>query len=376
MREKQSLFVRQTCFLRIYSVPSELEAILLEAKLIRLHQPKFNSIQKDDKSSLYITVSRKDKFPVIRQARKTDIDPALVDYYGPYSNSFQTQTVIRFARKIFNFCANPPNSGRLRPCFYYHLGQCSGACVGAVSEQQYKNQITNLKRFLNGQTKLVLQSLFRDLNRAVKIRDFESAARIRNNYLALYYAREQNRSISSFLTSDPRRDREVKSLLNVLKLVGINTSLERIEVYDMATLNQQDSVGSMIVFRFGEAQKGEYRKFKIRTQKKGDPYMMREVLERRFRHVDWDYPDLIILDGGKPQLSVSASAVPARIPVISIAKKHELLVIPLGSGQYKELELPSSSPAISLVKRMRDEAHRFATTYYQKVKRASSLNLS
>jgi len=130
----------------------------------------------------------------------------------------------------------------------------------------------------------------------------------------------------------------------------------------MATINQTQTVGAMVVFINGSADKSQYRKFIIRSNKLGDPHTMSEVLTRRFRHPEWHLPDLVVLDGGKPQLSVCRPVIPASIPVIALAKKEETIVIPQEAG-FQELRLDLSSPALFLLRSLRDETHRFVNRF-------------
>lgn len=130
----------------------------------------------------------------------------------------------------------------------------------------------------------------------------------------------------------------------------------------MATINQTQTVGAMVVFGSGEADKSQYRRFIVRSQKLGDPHTMASVLKRRFRHHEWTPPDLVILDGGKPQLSICRPVIPGNIPVISLAKKEETIVIPTDTS-YQEIRLDLSSPALTLIMAARDEAHRFVNRF-------------
>lgn len=364
---KAEHFVFKTKTLKLIPVNSELESILLEARLIRTYAPKFNLIQKDDKSELYIVISE-DDYPEVKVYRGTDL-PSKGFVVGPFTSGRQVDSIFKLARRIFRFCAKPPNKAKKqtgRACFYYHLGLCDGACVGKVSGPSYRKKIGLLKKFLRGRTKLVLSALKTGIKKAVKLRDFESAKKKRDMYFAIYHAAYVNQGLSSYLTAPV--ENKLKVLAEILKENGvIPASLERIEAYDIATLQQNDTVGSMVVLFMGAPQKSEYKKFKIKGVGGGDPAAMREMLTRRFNHPEWEKPGLVLLDGGIPQLSVAGDAIPEEIPRIGLAKKEETIIIPEKNG-YKWVSLPRYSPALKLLQEIRDEAHRFATTYHKKVR--------
>jgi excinuclease ABC subunit C len=364
--EKQALFIPLTKKLRYYPVQSDLESLLLEARLIRLYAPLYNAISKDDKSPLYIQVT-KDAFPKVLLKRKSDLKKTDTAY-GPFTSSATTGLLLKVARRIFHFCSSPPKNGKPgRACFYYHLGMCSGACVGKVDQKQYQKTISLLKRFLNGQTSYVTSELYKSINRSSRLLHFEEAADYKNQLNALLIAKTNIRLFGGFIEGTPRTDKQLKRLVEVLAPHGINIKPDRIECYDMATMQQKDTVGSMVVLNLGIPDKSQYRKFKVQSLEGGDPHNMAEVLRRRFRHPEWPLPDLVILDGGKTQLSIAGSQIPVGIPYVSLAKKEETIIIPKGDT-YFELSLQKDDPALQLFQIIRDEAHRFATTYHKKIR--------
>ncbi len=358
-------FVFGAKWLKVVSVNSELESILLEARLIRLYQPKYNLMQKDDKSELYVVVS-KSEYPEITLIRGSDLT-GKEKVYGPFMSAKSAEQIMRIARRVFRICSNPPKRGkRNRACFYYHIRLCDGVCIGKVEKRTYRKRIGYLKKFLGGQVRQLLKELLREIREAAQKKDFELASKKRDLYEALYHVVFMNTGLSSYLSSPT--ENQVKSLRNLLILEGIETSLERIEAYDIATLQQKDTVGSMVVFYLGSPQKSQYRKFRIRGLTGGDPTAMAEMLRRRFRHSEWELPSLVLLDGGVPQLSVAGSEIPEEIPRIGLAKKEEIVIVPKINGGYKMIELSKRQPALKLLQNIRDEAHRFATTYHKKVR--------
>jgi excinuclease ABC subunit C len=364
---KPAYFWTKATRLTYFEVSSALEADLLEARLIRLYQPQYNAISKDDKSSLYITISQ-DNFPRVKLARKTELT-SKVTYYGPFMSAHRTQQILRLARRIFRFCANPPRGKSVsRPCFYYHLNLCQGACVGKISPEEYRRQIGWLKRFLNGQTRTVMRRLLREIKSAAKQEDFRQAERLKQAYESLLLAQTSQRLGGSFLEGNPQVDRQLGRLVQVLASVGIQLQPERIECFDMATLQQKQTVGSMVVFSLGVADKSQYRRFRVQQLAGGDPHNMAEVIRRRFRHSEWALPGLVILDGGKGQLSVAGAEVPSSVPVIALAKQEEVIYLKTTDG-FREIRLAENDPALSLCRAIRDEAHRFATGYHTKIRR-------
>lgn len=370
--QKQALFIPQTKNLTYYPVNSDLESLLLEARLIRLYTPLFNAISKDDKTNLYIEITKED-YPRVLVTRKSALKHKY-QAFGPFTSSQNTRLLLKIARRIFKFCQTPPKEGRTgRPCFYYHLNLCSGACVGKVTKTDYQKTIGLLKRFLNGQTVAVIKSLTKEINKSAKEENFLKAAEYKKQLESLLSARNNIRLFGGFIEGSPQTDKQLKRLVEVLQTVDIDIRPDRIECYDMATFQQVDTVGSMVVANLGVPDKSQYRKFKIRNLKGGDPHNMAEVIRRRFLHDDWPSPDLVILDGGKTQLSIAGSLIPKGIPYIGLAKKEETIIVPK-DGSYQSISLLKEDPAIKLLQTIRDEAHRFANTYHKKVRSKRSLS--
>lgn len=373
-RVKQKEFVYKAVELAFYPATSEIETLLLEARLIRLHKPYYNIIQKDDRSSLFIEITR-DDFPRVNLIRGMDIKKER-DVYGPFRTRQDAELIIKVARRIFHFCQNPPRKGAAkRACFYYHIGQCSGACVGIVTKAEYRSVMGLLKRFLNGRTKLLLIQLERRIKKLAHEQKFEQAAEMKRMYEAVNWATQARHGLAGFLKGAIVPERGVKELQQLLGNYGIVTSLERIEGYDVATLQQTNTVGAMVVCFLGTMEKQEYRLFKIRNWSGGDVGAMREMLTRRFSRRGWEWPDLVMVDGGKLQLSMATKVVPKGIPVIGLAKKEETVVIATDEG-YDEIKLAKRSLALRLIQQIRDEAHRFGTGFHKRRRSKSSLGIA
>ncbi|HVM76873.1 MAG TPA: excinuclease ABC subunit UvrC [Candidatus Paceibacterota bacterium] len=345
-----------------------LEALILEAELIKKHAPPFNVREKDDKSFLYVEIT-KEKFPRVLLVRGQD--PAAGKRYGPFTSASSAREALRILRRIFPWNSHDPEDiGRLkRPCFNFEIGLCPGTCVGAVTREEYQKTIDRLKLFFDGKKKKVLQSFEKDMRAASKALDFEKAEKLRRQMFALRHIRETALIASGdSLPIDP----EAESPHG-----GADGEAYRIEGYDISNISGTDAVGSMVVFEDGEPNKNEYRKFKIKSIfQPNDVGMLTEVLERRFhRHaIDikgkelsaikrdaWRLPNLILIDGGVAQANAAKKVLlraGLRIPILGIAKgperKRNDIIGAIPKGVTKETLI-----------RVRNEAHRFAIGYHK-----------
>lgn len=349
---KQATFINAAKYLKTYLVKTDLESVLLESRLIRLYQPKFNSIQKDDRSLLYILIKPNLE---IKLCRKTDIKKG-DDYFGPFTNNAQARRVLKIARGIFKYCQNPKGG---RACFYYHLDLCDGICIGKISLKQYKLSLALMKKFLNGQTRGLLKKMIIEINKAIKNKDFESAAAYKEKYEDIFNATQVQTHLNRLLETPPELDNQIKALKELLNHLGIDSSLERVEIYDNATLNQNETVGGMVVFNLGIPERSDYRYFKIK-EGLGDTGAMTEMIKRRLKHKEWPKPDLIVLDGGKGQLGAVKDL--CNVAAVGLAKREETLVGEV-AGKYVEYVLPEG-PAKKLMQQMRDEAHRYVNSFH------------
>lgn len=353
-------------------VLSEIEAFLLESALIKQYRPYYNIKLTDDKSYPFVLISKSDS-PYVSIVRKKTDKKAL--YYGPYVDAGALKIVLKLLRKIF-----PYQSARNHPkrkCLYFHLGLCP--CVPAIPENMasYKRNLRSLRQVLEGKKETVLKTLIRERNAYSQREEFEQARGIQYQIEALERLTspvyEPFKYIENPNAHTQREQEENNSLLELLRSHGVLLEkLSRIECYDISNFQGSSATGSMTVFVDGSATKSEYRKFKIKKVKQINDFAMhQEVLGRRLKHIEWNYPQLIIIDGGKGQVS-SAMQVLAHlnihIPVIGLAKKFETIIIPekeAGRFVFREVRVPLSTPALNLMRRIRDEAHRFAITYHR-----------
>jgi excinuclease ABC subunit C len=360
---------------------SEIEAFLLEANLIKLHKPFYNIKLSDDKFFPYIKIS-KEEIPYVTITRKTDDKNA--EYFGPYPNVTSLKVVLKLIRRIFPF--ESVKNHQKTKCFYNHIGLCPCATVNPEHLPEYKKNIRRIKAFLNGDFSNVLAGLEKDREEHVKQEEFEQASVVQRQIEQVKLVCSEQYDPFRY-ADDPtlyvtRIRNEKDSLREILSAHYPDIAeLDRIECYDISNIQGTNATGSMVVFSYGDADKSQYRRFKIKTKFTPDDFhMMQEVLTRRLKRDDWPKPDLIIIDGGKGQISAVNEVfqkLDCHIPFIGLAKREETIVVPYhedGKLQFREVKLPHSTPGINLMRRIRDEAHRFAITYHRLLRKKSFLS--
>lgn len=372
----------QACKLKWTTEQSDFDAILSEAEMIRAFQPKFNFRLKDDRSPLYI-VFTKETFPRVLTARKSDLGSykSIKKVFGPYISTYQTRKVLNLLRRAFPFCnASKFQKKRKKACFYRHLGLCPGVCTEEISEKDYSKIIDNLQLFLKGEKPKILKDLEKKMKQAADNLQFEKAQEIKNQIQAIHNLSKTPSPISweeslELTDSQLHRDRLIlyKTLAPIFaasKIRPPKNPFRRIEAFDVSNISGKFATGSMVVFTQGKPNPSEYKRFRIRlsSEEPNDPYMLAEIISRRIKHREWKLPELIVVDGGKTQVKAAKKALASfglhhRIPVIGIAKRFENLII--HKNVFHVLNLPKSSPALKLIMRTRDEAHRFAKGYHR-----------
>ena len=472
---------------------SEVEALILEAHLIKEHKPRYNILLKDDKKYPYFLITDED-YPRITVVRKKNINPDKGRFYGPYTNGKAMYSTLDFLKKIFPLkqCKTPKFSNR--PCLYYHIGKCLAPCQGKVTPEEYQNLVSQVELFLSGRQTELIKKIKAQMEEYSKSEQFEKAARMRDSYLDLQKTLEHQKVVyensrlnediiatmyeegifaitillvregrlidkkdftyfeenvdrtefferffqeyySSLMLEFPNKivspdleavgekqlyqdwlelishkkvkisygkakqgkelyelaQKNVKNLFETARIkklssirddfneVGgylqkklkLNNFPNRIECYDISHIQGTNTVASMVVFKNGMSKKSDYRKFKIKsTEGKPDDFLsMKEVLTRRLSRLGekkWEKPDLMIIDGGKGQLSSVMEVVKEMgvegIDIVSLAKREEEVFLP---NQSRPIRIPIDSNAMFLIQRIRDEAHRFAITYHR-----------
>ena len=472
---------------------SEVEALILEAHLIKKHKPKYNILLKDDKKYPYFLITEED-YPRITVVRKKNKAQDKGKFYGPYTNSKAMYATLDFLKKIFPLkqCKTPKFSNR--PCLYYHIGKCLAPCQGKVTPDEYQKLVAQVELFLSGKQNELIKRIKEQMEEYSKTEQFEKAAKMRDSYLDLqktlehqkvvyennrlnediiatmyeegifaitilliregrlidkkdftyfvenedkieffktffqeYYSNlmlefpdrivspdledagekqlyqdwleviahkkikigygraKQGKELSSLAQKNVQnlfetaRIKKMASIRDDFNEVGaylqeklkLKNFPHRMECYDISHIQGTNTVASMVVFYNGLSKKSDYRKFKVKsTEGKPDDFLsMKEVLTRRLSRLGekkWEKPDLIIIDGGKGQLSSVMQVVEdmgiTGIDFVSLAKREEEVFLP---HQSRPIRIPIDSNAMFLIQRIRDEAHRFAITYHR-----------
>ncbi len=369
-------------------VDSELEALFLEAEMIRRYMPRYNILLRDDKALSYIRIDYDSDYPTVSTTRRPLDDQA--KYFGPYFSAHAVRQSLKLLRKAFPY-ATKKQIGQKRATLHYHIGLDPGLEEGRTSLEDYRTNLRKLIAVIQGRRKTIVREIEADMKRAAKASDFEEAAKLRNQLFALKGLDKQVIfSDKEFL--DISKDHALNEMVNLL---SIDKFPSRIEGYDISHMQGSDVVASMVVFTNGVSNKSEYRKFKTKINKNDDFYNMNETIKRRLsdRNVKlWGLPSLVIIDGGKGQLD---AAIKARdecgrnnIPFMGIAKREEQIVLhntksnltlnklslqQLGgfyteSDDFTLINVPHNTNLIKLIQRIRDESHRFAVTYHSVLK--------
>ncbi len=476
------------------------EALLLEINLVKRYRPRYNVRLKDDKSYPFIKITMAEDFPRVERTRRLPADGSR--YFGPYASASSVDDAMNLIRRLFPFrtCTLDIHEGKKaieRPCLLYHIKRCQAPCVGYIGKDDYRAQIGQIERFLEGRQEVVARELRRQMDEASAATEYERAAALRDKVKAIertmetqkmaahkateedvlglarqdtqaavqlfavrggkmvgrdvflldapretddaivlsgfvqqYYERatsipptvlmpclpEDAADLEAFLSARrgtavhlhvPRRGEKrellelaarnatetiareharwladqgktlsaLEELSEALDLPGLPT---RIECYDISNFQGAQSVGSMVVFEDGKPRTGEYRRFRIKEVVGANDFAShQEVLRRRFRRIKageegnaeelrWQLPDLVVIDGGKGQMSAAKEVLDELgyhdLAVVGLAKEREEIFRP---DRDEPVLLPTTSPALYLMQRLRDEAHRFAITYHR-----------
>lgn len=364
---KTRVLLSKTEKIKTIIVRSEIESLLLEVNYIKKYSPPYNIRLTDGKSYPLIRITVKNQYPAVLIARRMEDRNSL--YFGPFPNVSQMKLVLRTIRKIFPYKSVIRHPKK--PCLFNHLGLCP--CPEVLGDREYKKNIRRIIQLLSGKTNVVLRSLEKERDMASKKEGFEKASLLQKRINAINVVTSPIRhpfeyEINPNLKED-LKNKELKTLEEELLKNNVEIkSLSRIECYDVSNILGTNPVGSMVVFLNGEKDSSQYRKFKIDPKnyrlKANDPAMIKEVLNRRLKHIDWEIPDLIIIDGGKGQVSTAKESIlksGRRIAVIGLTKREETII----TSDLKEIKLPKNSEGLHLIQRIRDEAHRFAISYHR-----------
>jgi len=384
---------------------STIEALILEANLIKKHQPKYNVVWRDDKNYFYVGIS-KETFPRIfithrpitesriwnKEYRRKNSKFKIV---GPFVDGEALKKTLKILRKVFPYrtCRTLPK----HPCLWYQLERCPAPCLlksqtfqqvptGKIQmKKDYQRNVKNIFKLLQGKKTQLLRDLKREMKKASKEKRFETAEKIRDQIQSL------EKVISHTRVFEPGKNglqsEWKKTQMMLKKILKTKGDISRIEAYDVSNIQGKEATGSLITFIQGIPEKNFYRRFKIRIAGKPDDVaMIKEILKRRLKHKEWSYPDLILIDGGKGQLNIAKTTVKNKIPVIALAKKRSVTKprtkLRFGAGENKLYIENRKKPILiknlpreifNLILQLRDEAHRFAIAYHRKLRRKQLL---
>ncbi|MBF0532005.1 MAG: excinuclease ABC subunit UvrC [Candidatus Omnitrophica bacterium] len=351
---KTEQLVTHIASIDVMETQSEAEALILEASLIKQYHPKYNIDLRDDKSYPLIEITG-DEFPRIFIRRPRERNPTSI-YYGPYVGAHLVREALNIIRKIFPFCVCSPGTTKL--CLDYHIGLCTGPCAGKISRVDYLRNIKKIRLILEGKKNELFRSLSKDMERLSQAKRFEKAAVVRDQIRAIGALYSGTRDVNYY--------KEAEQLQRALNLPKPPL---RIETFDISNIMGIFSVGSMVAFLNGMPDKANYRRFRIKTVTGIDDFkMIAEVVRRRYTRLKTEralFPDLVVIDGGKGQLSAAADELKkleVDIPLISLAKQDEEIFTP---ERRSPVRLPKDSLGLHLLQRCRDEAHRFAVNYHR-----------
>ncbi len=385
---KINKMIRDIASVEYISTSSEMEALILERKMIKDNDPYYNTQAKDDKSYPYIKITLERDFPQIlfyrKIKRKIKEDKNL--YFGPFVDINATRTVIKLLRQVFKIRGcRKKDLKKTKICLDYQIGLCSAPCANKISKTEYRKGIREVRLFLEGKQKKLLNSLFHEMKEASYNLNYEKATRVRDKIksigiilkgqeISLY--RKNNKNGYLLKKVEEVEEIEIKkgqnAVVDLKERLQLEKIPERIEAFDISNIQGKLSVGSLVVFEKGRPKKKDYRRFRVKTVKGIDDYaMLQEITERRYKRLLSEgrrLPDLVLVDGGKGQLSEVKKILDKlnlELPIISIAKKEEEIFKPEDSIPVM---LPSNSEALFLLQRIRDEAHRFAVTYHRRIR--------
>lgn len=417
---KTDLLVAEIADIDWTEVESEVDALFLEAEMVRRYMPPYNILLRDDKSLSYVRIDYKSDYPTVTFIRRPMDDSA--QYFGPYISSFEVKKALRYLRRAFPYAISKPINQK-RAGLHYHLGLDPGLEDGRTTLADYRANLRKLMEYLRGNRAVLIRDIEREMKRAAKTKDFETAAKLRNQLFSL---QALNRQVlfSDREMLDASKDEALVELASLLQLYenesqvthayevqgaaeqqteaytqygegaaqaatpqftarsgGVSGSagqqarplrkLRRIEGFDVSHIQGTDTVASMVVFINGVPSKTDYRKFKMHLLGNDDYGHMREAVTRRFRDENikkWRMPDVVLIDGGKGQLRAALDAFSSlelpEIAFVGLAKRHEDIIVKSTTGKFSTIQLSERSHLVKLLQRIRDESHRFAVSYH------------
>ena len=325
---------------------SVLEALLLESKLIKDHSPQYNVKEKDDKSFTCVIIT-KEKYPRVLTMRIRDYEKKftkkdVAHVYGPFASLPQLRSAMKIIRKMFPY-RDTCELNSHKPCFNAQIKLCPGVCIGQITEEDYMKNINNIRRLFDGKKTEIKKSLEKDMKDYAKRQMFEKAGVARNTLFAIDHIKD-----ISLITED--------------KVLSFKDKSFRIEAYDAAHISGTSRVGVMVVVHGGHLEKEEYRKFKLEENINDDYEGLRQIMIRRFSHKEWQFPDLVVIDGGLAHKQIAEKVLASLsllIPCVSVVKDE----------RHKPKDILGDKVHVDYHKKdillANAEAHRFAIGYHK-----------
>ncbi|OGF44907.1 MAG: hypothetical protein A2452_03605 [Candidatus Firestonebacteria bacterium RIFOXYC2_FULL_39_67] len=366
----------------IITTKNEMEALILESKLIKKYRPKYNVLFKDDKTYPYIKLSINEEYPQISLTRR--VLPDNGKYFGPYVFG-SVGKIIKVIQKTYKLRSCrlvlplPPGKITGRACLKEELKFCSAPCLKKTTKEEYADQVKEVINFLSGKQKELEKKLEAKMKKASENMDYEQAALLRDQkeLAQLIAAQNAGKVKMSLEAKEESMDTQIEKALNGLQsLLSLKTLPLTIEGVDISNISGTNAVGSVVHFFNGEPDKNGYRKFKIKTVSgPDDTEMLKEVIGRKYKRAleEKKLPDLILVDGGRGQLNAAKEVLTdlgINIPLISLAKREEEIYFDASSSP---LRLKKDSAALHLLQYVRDEAHRFAVSYHKTLRDRSTV---
>ena len=359
---KTTALVREIADTDWLVVDTEMDALFLESEMIKRYKPKWNILLRDDKTVNYVRIDFKSEVPYVSFTRTPQDDKAT--YIGPFYAKLPLQQALRILRKVFPYYDKPYDG---KKNLNTDLGLTPGIEIGRSAPIEYKKNLRKLKLYLEGGRQKLLKDLEKQMRDASKAQEYEIAQEAKRQLFAL-------KELQKKIVFSDKEFMDISSdqaLTALQQLLDLKEPPRRLEGYDISHQSGTNVVGSLVVFTNGVSDRAEYRKFKLRNQRNDDFKNLHEVLSRRLKHTEWPYPDVILIDGGEPQLRALAPLLDSTgIPYIGRDKDGNhgrnaaVELVRLRNGVAEHVQLASDSHLAKLIARVDDEAHRFAITYH------------
>jgi excinuclease ABC subunit C len=379
---RTAVWVQEIAAADFVEAESEVDALLMESRLIKDIQPKHNRERKDGKSFPYLQITTREDFPRIEVTRTPRSSG--VKLYGPFLSASTLRGAVQVLQRIFKFrtCDLDIEEADtkwqwFRPCLLASIDQCTAPCNLRISKEEYRQDVRRLRMFMEGKKKKLLQQMREEMQSASDAREFEQAARLRDEIHFLETLDERG-EIDTHAQPEVFHVDPKKGLVGLKKVLALDAVPRTVEGVDIAHLGGSDTVASVVQFIDGLPFKPAYRRYKIRGVQGVDDFRsLHEVVSRRFRHLaeaDQVFPDLLLIDGGRGQLNAVMQAFEqlklTPPTVLALAKREEEIYLP---GVDEPLRLSRHSFSLRLLQYVRDEAHRFAQHYHHLLQSKSAL---